>query len=128
MAAESPEQPDPRRKRAFIAGGVLLAAILVWNADWWGNDDHGVSIDFSGDEADAGEVRDRVRSEIRDSIRGAIRGDAGDAVDRAETDAAGADAEADRVAGEASTSGRTIRIEGDDGDGVTINLPAESRE
>ena len=117
MAAESPEQPDPRRRRAFIAGGVLLAAILVWNADWRGGDDHGVPISLNDDETAADEARDRVRSEVRDRIRDVVRGETGDAVDRAETDAAGARTEV----------GRTIRIEGDGGDGVTINLPAESR-
>ena len=127
MAAESPEQPDPRRRRAFIAGGVLLAAILVWNADWRGGDDHGVSISLNDDETAADEAPDRVRSEVRDRIRDVVRGEAGDAVDRAETDAAGARTEADHLAAEPSDAGRTIRIEGDGGDGVTINLPAESR-
>ncbi|NNC73331.1 MAG: hypothetical protein HKN78_10720 [Sphingomonadaceae bacterium] len=64
-----PHEADPRRKRAFLVGGVLLAAIVLWNADEiWDDDDHSVEITIGDEESD--EIRNAVRERIRNNVRG----------------------------------------------------------
>ncbi len=72
--APPPDSPqperDPRRTRAFVIGGALLAAIFVWNSDdiWDDNDDHGVHITIGDDDKD--EIEEAVRENVRQAVRG----------------------------------------------------------
>ncbi|MBC7987119.1 MAG: hypothetical protein H7X93_10715 [Sphingomonadaceae bacterium] len=114
-------EPDPRRKRAFILGGALLGAIVLWQGPWWGDDDdHAV---ITTDDAESGEeIRARVRDEIREELREAGI-DADEAIDEAVDEAA-------ETANEAVVDARGVRIERDeDGGGVTINVnPADGND
>lgn len=105
-------EPDPRRKRAFILGGALLGAIVLWQGPWWGDDDDHVVI--TTEESESGqEIRARVREEIREGLREA-------GIEEEVTDETVNEAVA--AGNEAEPDDRTIRIEGDDGSGVTISV------
>ena len=139
MTSEHSSEPDPRKKRALIIGGVIAVAAILWNVEGWTGNDSPVIISVDGDRENIHDARDAVRSVLRDEIRSSIRGDE----DQADEDATEADnseaAAQDETATEESGTGerrlvetesgenqRTFRIEGDDGRGVTISVDADS--
>lgn len=113
------DQPDPRRKRAFLLGGALLAGIVVWNGPWWDDDDDRVVITTDAESGE--EIRARVREEIREGIREATRGERATIEDA--TDPSG------EASAETPEDDPVLRIEGEDGRGVTISVdPADGAE
>lgn|GEM_PF-4323250 len=146
MTSERIPEPDPRKKRALVIGGIIAVAAIGWNIEEWGDNDPPVIISIDGDRDEA---RDVVRSALRDEIRASFRGDeesddeeaagdeASDEADSEETDEV-ADVETvtedvgvgERrlVETESDDNQRSFRIEGDDGRGVTISVDADPAE
>lgn len=144
MTSESTPEPDPRRKRALVIGGIIAVAAIGWNIEGWGDNDD-VHISVSGDDRATHEVRDAIRSEIREEIRSGFRGnreadedeaapetaeesdeESDESTDETNTDAA--DGERRLVETESSENQRSFRIEGDDGRGVTISVDTDPAE
>ncbi|RED17625.1 hypothetical protein [Parasphingopyxis lamellibrachiae] len=146
MTSEPSPEPDPRRKRALVIGGIIAVAAIGWNIEDWTDNEPPVIISVDGDGENVRDARDAVRSAIRDEIRAGIRGDDAPAEDAAAEEAdkdAGDDvanqAGGDENTGEEVTAGerrlvetetgpnqRSFRIEGDDGRGVTISVDADT--
>lgn len=124
----SDREPDPRRRNALIAAGVLGLAAIAWNADdWWGShhgDDDPVVIQFSGDEAN---TSDAIRERVNERIRGRVDEEQRDTIDEALDDAGLGDTPAPQKNGDEPPSdtviaGGAVRIQRGEGDGVTITI------
>lgn len=139
MTSERTPEPDPRKKRALVIGGIIAVAAIGWNIEEWSGNDSPVVISIDGDRANVHEARDVIRSAIRGETRDVIRGDEesgdeetgndeadGEATDEAvddETVVEDADTGERRlVETDSDDNQRSFRIEGDDGRGVTISV------
>lgn len=134
--------PDPRKKRALFIGGAIALAAIAWNADDWVGNDGPVHITVDRDDSEEAkaardEVRNAVRETIRDEVRGAIRGedsdnapsetamdDSAEGVERVGQDVASG--EGRLVETESGENRRSFRIEGDDGQGITISIDGDT--
>lgn len=139
MTSEPSSEPDPRRKRALVIGGIIAVAAIGWNMEDWMDNEPPVVISVDGERENIHEARDAVRSAIRDEIRAGIRGDdspseeaekeaSDEGADQA-GDAESAEEEAGErrlVETETGPNQRSFRIEGDDGRGVTISVDADT--
>jgi hypothetical protein len=141
VTSQSNPEPDPRKKRALVIGGIIVLAAIGWNADGWG-DDNDVRISVSSDGEDIHEARDAIHNGIREEIRASFRGDDETSDEDTDEDEADADAEdtdqattGEAGAGErqvveteSDENQRSFRIEGDDGRGVTISVDTDTAE
>lgn len=140
MTSEPSPEPDPRKKRALVIGGIIAVAAIGWNIEDWTDNEPPVIISVDGDAENIHDARDAVRSAIRDEIRAGIRGDDAPAEEADKTagddvaDQAGEEESAEEVATagerrlvetETGPNQRSFRIEGDDGRGVTISVDAD---
>jgi hypothetical protein len=139
VTSQSNPEPDPRKKRALVIGGIIVLAAIGWNADGWG-DDNDVRISVSSDGEDIHEARDAIHNGIREEIRASFRGDdetSDEDTDEDEADAEDTDQATTGEAGagerqvvetESDENQRSFRIEGDDGRGVTISVDTDTAE
>lgn len=144
MTSERTPEPDPRKKRALVIGGIIAVAAIGWNIEEWSDNDPPVIISIDGDRDEA---RDVVRSVLREGFgndeetgQEDADDDAGDETTDEAADEENADQSADDEAAAEDTgtgerrlvetdSGdnqRSFRIEGDDGRGVTISVDTDT--
>jgi hypothetical protein len=136
--SEHSSEPDPRKKRALIIGGVIAVGAILWNVEDWTDNDPPVHITVRGDDDGGHATRDAIREGIREEIRATIRGDDEPQTENAVEEEAEAAEPDEAPAAETATSERrvvetasgenqrTFRIEGDDGRGVTISVDGDS--
>ena len=123
MSDNREPEPDPRPRRALLLGGALLAAIVVWNWDWWdGGHDEPVVISFDGGDEDAEAIREGVRQQVREAV-GEARSDAREAIEEAREESRAAREEAEQAGDRGA-----VRVERQEGGGVTISVGGDDSE